>query len=129
MSERQLLNLGRQIVRYTLANRKHHDRERFPLTGGWIQQVSRQLGCPIGRNRAYQVQHALIASGAIIQRGQYPQRRKGHFTGYNVKLYACETPHTRSSVPSRDLVKLDLRDASPKIGPLGWLKPSPVPLT
>jgi len=100
MTEREALRLGRRVVRHTLAGR---DGDTFPLTASWIQRVSRRLGQPLGRDRAYQVQHALRNAGEIHEAGSYPQRRFGKLTGFKVKLWgtAIRLRQATSSVPDR----------------------------
>jgi len=100
MTEKQALRLGRRVVRYTLASRKG---ETFPLTAGWIQRVSRRIGNPIGRDRAYAVQHALRNAGEITEAGSYPHRRGGLFTGFKVKLWrpTARLRHRSFSVPAQ----------------------------
>ena len=101
MTEQQALRLGRRIVWVTRAGRRHD--APFPLTASWIQRVSRRVGEPVGRDRAYAIQHALRRAGEIEEAGSYPQRRFGVFTGFRVKLWkpATRTGRTTSSVPER----------------------------
>lgn len=102
MNDREALRLGRRIVAYTKATRKG---ETFPLTGGWVQRISRRLGQPIGRDRAYTVQHALIDAGEIEEAGSYPHRRFGQLTGFKVKLWrtGSRLRQYASSVPDRNV--------------------------
>jgi hypothetical protein len=97
------LQLGAAVVNYTQKTRRHHDRERFPLTAGWIMRVSRKLGQPVGRNRAYEIQHELIEAGVIELAGSYPHQRQGLYTGFKVALYRAGRAlrSKTSSVPAR----------------------------
>src|SRR5437868_6912304 len=81
------LQHGRMVLDYTLRTRSHKHRSRFPLTAGWIMQTSRKLGHPIGRNKAYAVQHELLEHDLDVA-GSYPQSRLGRLTGFKVTLYA-----------------------------------------
>ena len=87
MTNRQLLRLGNAVVAHTLRTRRHRDRERFPLTAGWIQRAARKLGQPVGEHTAYRIQRALEGAGAIERCGSYPQRSLNGLTGFRVTLY------------------------------------------
>lgn len=119
MTAGQRLKLGRRVVWFTQAGRRHRERDRFPLTAGWIQRVTRKMGEPVGRNRAYDIQHELIAQGYIEPAGSYPQRRGGVYTGIKIALYRLKPAALRSqkfSVPGPN------RNKRPKRvwRPLSW---------
>jgi hypothetical protein len=90
-----------RVVAYTVATRRHRDRERFPLTAGWIMRVSRRLGFPVGRDRAYEIRRVAIEE-FLEPAGSYPQRRFGVLTGFRVQLWRAVATRLRpetSSVP------------------------------
>jgi hypothetical protein len=116
------LRLGIAIVDYTLKTRRHRDRERFPLTAGWIWHVSRWLGQPVGEHRAYRIQHALIDAAIIEPAGSYPQRRHGLPTGFKVTLYRLVRCALRADTSSVGRARVDKHH---RHGPyaLSWAHP------
>ena len=61
---------------------------QFPLTGGWVQRVSRKLGTPVGEHRALRIVRLLIKKGLIVPAGSYRQQYHARQpSGFRVRLY------------------------------------------
>lgn len=102
------LALGRAVVTYTVMN--GHPRrkgEEFPLTGGWVQRLSRRLGHPVGEHRALRIISLLIEQKVVVPAGSY--RRAYHLrqpSGWRVRLFKLPpTTRHKASVRRPRIVK------------------------
>lgn len=98
------LKLGAAVVDYTIRHRPKARQHRFPLTAGWIQWTAEKLGHSVGRDKAYDIQHALLGAGAIVPAGYYQRRRDRrrvllYRPGDGGLLAAARSP---ASVPGRE---------------------------
>lgn len=76
MTSRRRLQLGRAVLAHVQRTRRQRrrDRERFPLTGEYVQRALRRFGVIVGEHAAYAIVHELLAAGAITPAGSYRQR-------------------------------------------------------
>jgi hypothetical protein len=82
--------VGKIVLDYLLVTHDHpRDPDRFPLTGGYVQRVSRKLGCPVGEHRALRIIRLLERAEVIERAGSYRQayRRMAGAGCFRVQLY------------------------------------------
>jgi hypothetical protein len=104
--------VGKIVLNYLQVMRDYpRDPDRFPLTGGYIQRVSRRLGCPVGEHRALRIVRLLEREGLIERAGSYRQayRSVGGVGGFRVRLWKivwqARRPAREASVRTQGLGK------------------------
>jgi hypothetical protein len=82
--------VGKIVLSYLLVMRDFpRDPGRFPLTGGYVQRISRRLGCPVGEHRALRIIRQLEEDGVVKRAGSYRQayRSTAGAGSFRVRLY------------------------------------------